>query len=187
MGNQEIRTKMGIGGDTRCSSCGYTEEDAKFNGDHYLCKNKGNAPWESKGFTQAASGASREGSTENIKGGELSEKQRTRLWRGIFELYPKAKTIELCGEYGIINGATVVRPELSSRTFPTEDEALLDAAARLGIFAAVPAPKSEPPSQQPEMLERMAEALRRAWNFVPKNSSLQPQISAILAEYEATK
>jgi hypothetical protein len=31
---------------TRCASCGYTEADAKFNGDHRLCKNDGNAPWQ---------------------------------------------------------------------------------------------------------------------------------------------
>jgi hypothetical protein len=30
----------------RCESCGYTEADAKIHGDHRLCKNAGNAPWE---------------------------------------------------------------------------------------------------------------------------------------------
>jgi hypothetical protein len=29
-----------------CESCGYTEADAKVHGDHRLCKNAGNAPWE---------------------------------------------------------------------------------------------------------------------------------------------
>jgi len=29
-----------------CSECGYTEQDAQFHMDHYLCKNAGNAPWE---------------------------------------------------------------------------------------------------------------------------------------------
>lgn len=29
-----------------CPSCGYTEEDAQINGDHRLCNNAGNAPWE---------------------------------------------------------------------------------------------------------------------------------------------
>jgi hypothetical protein len=29
-----------------CPSCGYTKEDAQFNGDHRLCKNVGKAPWE---------------------------------------------------------------------------------------------------------------------------------------------
>lgn len=32
----------------RCSHCGYTEMDAKFYGDHYLCKGKKDAPWNQK-------------------------------------------------------------------------------------------------------------------------------------------
>jgi hypothetical protein len=32
----------------RCESCGYTEDDAKLHGDHRLCKNDGNAPWQKK-------------------------------------------------------------------------------------------------------------------------------------------
>lgn len=30
----------------RCPSCGYTAEDARYHGDHRLCKNSGNTPWE---------------------------------------------------------------------------------------------------------------------------------------------
>lgn len=29
-----------------CPSCGYSEHDARFNGDHRLCKNAGKAPWD---------------------------------------------------------------------------------------------------------------------------------------------
>jgi hypothetical protein len=32
----------------QCPSCGYTEDDAKLHGDHRLCKNDGNAPWQKK-------------------------------------------------------------------------------------------------------------------------------------------
>lgn len=28
-----------------CNSCGYTKEDAKIHGDHHLCSNATNAPW----------------------------------------------------------------------------------------------------------------------------------------------
>jgi hypothetical protein len=44
-------TKPEIGKQTeipRCSCCGYTEEDAKFNMDHHLCRDAGNAPWEAE-------------------------------------------------------------------------------------------------------------------------------------------
>jgi hypothetical protein len=33
----------------RCSGCGYSVEDARINGDHRLCMNAGNAPWEKGG------------------------------------------------------------------------------------------------------------------------------------------
>ena len=30
----------------QCPTCGYTKRDAQIHGDHNLCKNAGNAPWE---------------------------------------------------------------------------------------------------------------------------------------------
>ena len=33
---------------SHCPSCGYTKRDAQIQGDHRLCTNAGNAPWEKK-------------------------------------------------------------------------------------------------------------------------------------------
>ena len=33
-------------GESHCKTCGYTKRDAQIHGDHHLCKNSGNAPWE---------------------------------------------------------------------------------------------------------------------------------------------
>ena len=34
--------------ESRCPVCGYTKRDAQIHGDHRLCKNSRNAPWERK-------------------------------------------------------------------------------------------------------------------------------------------
>jgi hypothetical protein len=35
-----------MGASQHCPACGYTKEDAQVNMDHHLCKNDGNAPWQ---------------------------------------------------------------------------------------------------------------------------------------------
>ena len=34
--------------ESRCPACGYTKADAQFHGDHHLCRNDGNAPWQKR-------------------------------------------------------------------------------------------------------------------------------------------
>jgi hypothetical protein len=66
----------------RCEACGYTETDAQIQGDHRLCRNAGNAPWEKrKKKSEQPVDQSSPSPTDRLEVGQRERIEKIRSWQ----------------------------------------------------------------------------------------------------------
>lgn len=91
----------------RCPTCGYTQEDAKYWGDHARCKNAGNAPWEKS--SPVPEGPAQSSETASATMPTFSEEEPRRARKSVYNFVRLPYHTQL----GILEKVGLMEPKIA--------------------------------------------------------------------------